>query len=100
MVNLAGLVSARLDDFPRTTEQLFYHMDPMGAEKVERVVSRLGILDEATDAFGVPNCIIGRNGLALVGDDLVDVWAMRWRGQSCEAIADYIWEARAGFQAE
>jgi hypothetical protein len=100
MINLAGLVSARLGDFPRTPEQLYHSMDPKGVEKAEQIVSRLGIADGGIDAFGVAGCMIGRNGLALVGDAIVDVWAMRVRGQSPETIAGYLWKARSLTQSD
>lgn len=95
MVNLAGVLSARLGDFPRTPAQLFHSLDPTGGEKAGGIVSRLGVADVNIDCFGVADCMVGRNGLALVGDEIVDVWAMRLSGQSCEDISDYLWKARS-----
>ena len=88
MINVAGLLSSMRGDFPRAPEQLFHDMGPKGIEKAEMIVSHLGDLDGNVDAFGFPGCMVGRNGLALVGDEIVDVWAMRVSGQSCEATAN------------
>jgi hypothetical protein len=52
-------------------------MDPKGFEKAQQIVSELGVSDGNIDAFGVSDCMIGRNGLTLVGDEIVDIWAMR-----------------------
>ncbi|PFG54329.1 hypothetical protein ATG98_3550 [Marinobacter sp. LV10R520-4] len=95
MFNLAGLLSSRIGDFPRTPGQLFHNMDPEGCSKAEDIASRLRLKDQYIDAFGISGCMIGRNGFALVGDEVVGVWAMRTQGQSFFAIADYLWEARA-----
>jgi hypothetical protein len=89
MVNLAGLISARFGGFPRTPEQLFHGMDPEGIEKAEMIISRLGVSDGTTDAFGVPGCVIGRNGQALVeGDSLVDIWKWHVDGAHVEEMAE------------
>jgi len=95
MFNFAGLLSSRIGDFPRTPGQLFHNMDPNGHSKAEEIASRLRVKDQHIDAFGISGCMIGRNGFALVGDEVVDVWAMRTQGQTAAAIADYLWEARA-----
>lgn len=95
MLNLAGLLSAKVGDFPRTPGQLFHGMDPTGHEKAQRMVSRLGVADGNIDAFGITDCMLGRNGLALVGDEIVDVWAMGLSGQSSEEITDYLFKARS-----
>ena len=100
MVNLAGVVSARLGDFPRTPGQLFHNMDPKGFEKAQQIVSQLGVVDGNIDAFGVSGCMIGRNGLALIGNEIVDIWAMRVQGQSCETITDYLWQIRAQLRVD
>lgn len=99
MLNLAGLISARVGDFPRSPGQLFHSMDPKGVEKAEQIVSQLGVADGCIDAFGVAGCMIGRNGLALVGDEIIDVWEMRGRAQPCDAIADFLYNARGRAQA-
>ncbi|WP_417547010.1 hypothetical protein [Marinobacter segnicrescens] len=97
MVNLAGLVSARLGDFPRSPGQLFHPMDPSGAEKTNQVVSRLGIEDGAIDALGVSGCMIGRNGMALVNQEqVVDVWKERVSGLSVQGIADKLFPMISG----
>ena len=95
MFNLAGLLSARDGSFPRTPGQLFHDMDSKGHSKAEEIASGLRVKDRHIDAFGIFGCMIGRNGFALVGDEVVDVWAMRTQGQTAAAIADYLWEARA-----
>lgn len=89
MVNLAGLISARFEDFPRTPEQLSHGMDPKGISKAEMIVSKLGVRDGNIDAFGVSGCVIGRNGQALVDDDsLVDIWKWYVDGACVEEIAE------------
>jgi len=95
MINLAGLISARLGDIPRTPEQLYHSMDPTGMEKAEQIVSRLGVADGNIDAFGIDGCMVGRNGLALVEEEVVDVWAIRLSGKSCGTLADDLWNARS-----
>jgi hypothetical protein len=95
MFNLAGLLSSRIGDFPRTPGQLFHAMDPNGCSKADEVASRLRIYDQHIDAFGIHDCMVGRNGLALVGDEIVDVWAMRTEGKTPNAIAGYLWETRS-----
>ncbi|WP_417536595.1 hypothetical protein [Methylophaga sp.] len=100
MFNLAGLLSSRIGDFPRAPGQLFHDMDPNGYAKAEELVSRLCINDPHIDAFGISGCVIGRNGVALVGDEIVDVWAMRTQGKSPIAIADFLWEFRSQVLAE
>ncbi len=95
MLNLAGLLSAKVGDLPRTPGQLYHTMDPTGHEKAQRMVSRLGVADGNIDAFGITDCMLGRNGLALVGDEIVDVWAMRLGGQSSEEISAHLLKTRS-----
>ena len=75
-------------------------MDPKGFENAQQIVSELGVSDGNIDAFGVPGCMIRRNGLALVGDEIVDIWAMRVLGKSCETIAEYLWQIRAQLRVD
>ena len=89
------LLSSRIGDFPRAPGQLFHDMDTDGCSKAEEIASRLRLKNRHIDAFGISGCMIGRNGFALVGDEVVDVWAIRTQRRSAVAIADYLWEATA-----
>ena len=100
MVNLAGLLASRQSNFPSAPGQLFSDMDYEAHNKVNHIASRLGGLDPRTDILGVSGCLIGRNGKALVGEQLIDVWRMRVQGQPCESIVNFLLDARESAEGE
>jgi hypothetical protein len=88
MINLAGILAARLNDFPRTPSQCFSEYDPDAGEKVTNLLRLLEISHEQNNVMGTPDIQVARNGMAVANNQVVDVWALLVNGLSVPAIAD------------
>jgi hypothetical protein len=94
MLNVAGLISARSKEMLRIPSQCFDY-DQQGPEKATKMLRDLGVVG-MNDAIGFADCMIGRNGRALIDGQLYDLWAKRLEGLSVSEIADWIWLVRSG----
>jgi hypothetical protein len=93
MVHVAGLISARAQEMLRTPMQCFDH-DSDGWGKAQILYQSIGVSGES-DAIGLQDCMIGRNGKAIVHGSLHDIWEWRTGGLNAEDVADKIWSLRS-----
>jgi hypothetical protein len=94
MLNIAGLISARSQEMLRIPSQCFDY-DQQGLEKATKMRLDLGVVG-MNDAIGLADCMIGRNGRALIDGQLYDLWEQRLQGVSATGIADWIWSIKSG----
>jgi hypothetical protein len=94
MLNIAGLISSRSKEMLRIPSQCFDY-DQRGPEKATKMLRELGVAG-MNDAIGLAECMIGRNGKALINGRVYDLWAKRLEGLSVTEIVDWIWLIKSG----
>jgi len=84
MMNLAGLLASQNGAFPVTPTQTFSEYDPDAKAKAAAILRKLGlsIEEEPGRVFGLDKTFIARNGMALAGDTVFDLWEAHLAGAS------------------
>lgn len=90
MVNLAGLLAMRLGGYPEAPSQSLSDYDHNAGEIVQKQLSLLGLQTQNGTVMGQDSILIARNGRALIGTQVVDVWEPFTQGKSPLEIVDWL----------
>ena len=92
MMNLAGLFASARETFPLTPVQSFSDYDSHADQKAADIMRRLSLEPdyEPCCAFGLDGSFIGRNGKAVAGERMIDLWDSYVAGSSSAELLDML----------
>ena len=90
MVNLAGLLAMRLGGYLKAPSQCLSDYDHSSGEIVQKQLSLLGLQTQNGTVMGQDSILIARNGRALIGTQVVDVWEPFTQGKSPLELVDWL----------